>query len=125
MLFYGKSVQTYCNKYLHLTVVMTRMRFIIVTLFMSLRSSRKFEGKNCFTSDLITGSSWFNPRLGKYSFRGLMIVIATGFILLSPLSFVSKMVLCKCSQKLGKNVVQSTGKKNSRKACIGARAAAI
>ena len=26
------------------------------------------------------GDRWFNPRLGQYSFRGLMMVIATGFI---------------------------------------------
>ena len=35
---------------------------------------------------LITGGRWFDPRLGQNSSRGLMIVIATGFILLSPLS---------------------------------------
>ena len=35
--------------------------------------------------DLRTGVHWFNPRLGQYSFRGLMIVIATGFIPLSLL----------------------------------------
>ena len=29
--------------------------------------------------DLRTGSGWFNPWLGQYSFRGLMIVIVTGF----------------------------------------------
>ena len=27
---------------------------------------------------LRTGGHWFDPRLGQYSFRGLMIVIATG-----------------------------------------------
>ena len=30
--------------------------------------------------DLRTGGCWFNPGLGQYSFRELMIVIATGFI---------------------------------------------
>ena len=30
-------------------------------------------------ADLRTGGRWFDPRLGQYSFRGLMIVIATGF----------------------------------------------
>ena len=30
--------------------------------------------------DLRTGSCWFNPQLGQYSFQGLLIVIATGFI---------------------------------------------
>ena len=43
-------------------------------------------------------SFWFDPRLGQYSFRGLMIVIATGFIPLSPLSVVSKMVMWESSQ---------------------------
>ena len=33
--------------------------------------------------DLTIGGRWFDPRIGQYSFRGLMIVIATGFILLS------------------------------------------
>ena len=31
-------------------------------------------------ADLRTGGRWFDPRLGQYSFRGLMIVIATGLI---------------------------------------------
>ena len=28
--------------------------------------------------DMRTGGRWFDPRPGKYSFRGLMIVVATG-----------------------------------------------
>ena len=47
--------------------------------------------------DLRTGSRWFNPRLGQYSFRGLMIVVVTGFIPLSPLSIVSTMVMWESS----------------------------
>ena len=47
---------------------------------------------------------WFNRRLGQYSFRELMIVIATGFIPLLPLSIVSTMVM-----GVEKNIVQSTG----------------
>ena len=39
-------------------------------------------------ADLRAGGLWFDPRLGQYSFQGLMIVIATGFIPLSPLSVV-------------------------------------
>ena len=35
-------------------------------------------------ADLRTGGCWFDPRLGQYSFRGLMIVVATRFIPLSP-----------------------------------------
>ena len=60
-------------------------------------------------ADLRTGGCWFDPRLGQYSFRGLMIVIATGFIPLSPLSVVLTMVMWESSQWLGKNIVQSTG----------------
>ena len=29
---------------------------------------------------LRTGGCWFDPQLGQYSFRGLMIVTVTGFI---------------------------------------------
>ena len=35
------------------------------------------------------GGYWLDPHLGQYSFRGLMIMIATGFVPLSPLSIVS------------------------------------
>ena len=45
-----------------------------------------------------TGGRWFNPRLGQYSFQGLMIVIATGFIPLSPLSVVITVVMWESSQ---------------------------
>ena len=41
---------------------------------------------------LRTGGRLFDPWLGQYSFLGLMIVIATGFIPLSPLSVVLTMV---------------------------------
>ena len=67
----------------------------------------------------------FDPGLGQYSFPGLMIVIGTWFIPLSPLSIVSTMVMWESSQWLGKNIVWSTGKKNSRKARIGALVATI
>ena len=46
-----------------------------------------------------------------------MIVIAIGFIPLSPLTFVFESV-----QKLGKNIVQSACEKKSRKVWIGALA---
>ena len=42
-----------------------------------------------------------------------MIVFLTGFIPLWPLSSVSIMVMRESSQWLGKNIVGSTGKKNS------------
>ena len=38
-----------------------------------------------------------------------MIVIATGFIPLSPLSVVLSMVMCESCQWLGKNIMRSTG----------------
>ena len=44
-------------------------------------------------ADLRTGGRWFDHLFGRYSFRGLMIVIATGFIPLSPLSIISR--LCR------------------------------
>ena len=60
-------------------------------------------------ADLRTGGRWFDARLSQYSFRGLMIVIATGCTPLSPLSFVSPMVMWESSQWLGKNIVRNTG----------------
>ena len=53
-------------------------------------------------------SLWFDPQLGQYSFRRFMIVIATGFIPLTPLSIVSSMAMLESSQWLGKNIVRST-----------------
>ena len=76
-------------------------------------------------ADLGTGGHQFNPQLGQYSFRGLMIVIATGFIPLSPLSDVLTMVMWESNRWLGKNIVRSTGYKNSRKVWIGAPAVVI
>ena len=58
--------------------------------------------------DLRTVGRWFDPRLGQYSLLELMIVIATGFIPLSPLSVVSTMFMWESSQWLGRNIVQST-----------------
>ena len=60
-------------------------------------------------ADLRTRDRWFDPRFGKYSFRELMIVVATGVIPLSPLSVVLTMVMWENSQWLGKNIVRSTG----------------
>ena len=58
---------------------------------------------------LRTGGRRFDPRLGQYVFRGLMIVIETGFIPLSTLSIVSTIIMWKISQRLGRNIVQNTG----------------
>ena len=60
-------------------------------------------------ADLGTGGCWFDPWLGQYSFQGLMMVIATGFIPISPLSVISTMVMWENSPWLGKNIVQSAG----------------
>ena len=60
-------------------------------------------------ADLRRGGRWFDPRLGQYSFQGLMIVIATGIIPLSLLHVVSTMVMWENSQWLGKNIIRSTG----------------
>ena len=59
-------------------------------------------------TDLRNRGRWFDPRLGQYSVQGLMMVIATGFTPLSPLSVVSTMVMWESSQWLGKNIVRST-----------------
>ena len=59
--------------------------------------------------ELRTGGRWLDPWLSQYSFRGLVLVIATGLNSLSPLSIVSTMVMWESSQWLGKNIVQSTG----------------
>ena len=75
--------------------------------------------------DLRTGGRCSNPSLGLYSFRGLVIVITTGSIHLSPLSIVSTMFMRESSQWLGKNILQSTDKTNSSKAWTGTVGAAI
>ena len=61
--------------------------------------------------DLRRGGRWFDPWLGQYYFRGLMIVTATGVIPLSRLSIVLTMVIWESSQWLGRNIVRSTVKK--------------
>ena len=58
-------------------------------------------------ADLRTGGRWSDQRLGQYSFRGLMIVIATGSSPLSALSIVSPTVMWESSQWLGKNILRS------------------
>ena len=60
-------------------------------------------------ADLRTEGRWFDPRLGQYSFRGLMTVIAINLIPFSPLSVVSTMVIWKSRQWLGKTIVRNTG----------------
>ena len=70
----------------------------------------------------MTKGRWFNPWLGQCSFRRLMIVIATEFIPLSPLSIVSTMVMWESSQWLVKNIVRSTSLKELKEStgrCTG------
>ena len=69
---------------------------------------------------LRTGGHWFDPRLGQYYFRELMIVIAHR----CPLF---RQWLCRKAASGLENIVLSTGlkKKKSRKAWIGALATAI
>ena len=59
--------------------------------------------------DLRTGGCRFDPGLSQYSFQGLMVVIATGFIPLSLLLIVSTTFMSESSQGLGKNIVRSNG----------------
>ena len=63
--------------------------------------------------------------LSQQSFRGMIIVIETWSIPLSSLSIVSMMVMWESSQWLGKTIMQSAGKKNPRKAWMGALGAVI
>ena len=53
-----------------------------------------------------TGGRWFDTRLGQYSFRELMMLIATGFITPSLLSIVLTMDMWEGSQWFGKNIEQ-------------------
>ena len=74
--------------------------------------------------DFRTGGRWFDPFLSPYSFRKLMIVIATGFIPLSPMSIVLEMVMWKSNKWLGKNIVHEKKKKKipaSMDRCTGRR----
>ena len=50
--------------------------------------------------DFKTAGGWFDPRFDEYSFRKLMIVIAIGFIPLSPLYVVSTMVMWQITSGL-------------------------
>ena len=59
--------------------------------------------------DLQTRGRWFDPRLGQFSVRGLMIAIAPGFILLSPVSIATTMVMWESNQWLRKNILRSIG----------------
>ena len=76
--------------------------------------------------DLRKGGRWFDPRLGQYSFRGLMIVCQSNMIHSSLTA-----VLCFYNGFVGKQPVAwkeycaEYWIKNSRKAWIGALASGL
>ena len=75
-------------------------------------------------ADLRTAGRWFDPRLGQYSSRGLIIVIATGFIPHCCL-LLRQWLSGKAASSLERILCRLLVKKNSRKAWVGALAAAI
>ena len=62
------------------------------------------HGSVASVQHLRTGGRWFDPRLGQYSCRGLIIVIATGFIPLPSLSIVSTMAMWESSQEVAGSI---------------------
>ena len=80
---------------------------ILLTLYQTTKCWVEPHSSVGSVADMRMGGRWFNPHLVQYSFRGLMIIIATGFIPLSPLSVVLTMVIWESSQWLGKNIVWS------------------
>ena len=93
-------------------VLNERVKHVSVIRRMSQRSCYAHAEPHSSVSsitDLHTGGRWFDPWLSQYSFQVLMIVIATGFIPLSPLSIVSTVIMWESSQWLGKNIMRSPG----------------
>ena len=114
------GLKTLCEKEkLLVTSNFTFSRSVFKRLVLQTRENQTLFGKRVKSSepnssvgsvaDLRTGGRWIDPRLGQYSFPGLMIVIATGFIPLSPLSVASTMVYVGKQRWFGKNIVRSTG----------------
>ena len=63
--------------------------------------------------DLRAVGRWFNPRLGQFSFPGLIIVNATRIIPLSKLCFVSLMVMWESLERiLCRVLVKKTSEKH-------------
>ena len=79
------------------------------SFFYTLYSTALILGSVGSLQDLRTENRWFDPRNSQCSFRGLMIVIAAGFIPLSPLFIVSTMVMWESRRRLGRNIVHRTG----------------
>ena len=91
-----------------------KLKFVLgrVTTIFTIFSISHYAEPHCLVgtvADSITEGCWFDPWPSKYSFRGLITVIATGFIPLSPLSVVLTMYMWESSQWLGKSIVWSTG----------------
>ena len=95
--------------YIVLPLKISQIYHVILDYFAILVQIRDAEPHSAVGSfvDLRTGGRWFDPRLGQYSFRRLMIVIAAGFIPLSQLSVVTTMVMWESSPWIGKNIVRS------------------
>ena len=72
-----------------------------------------------------TGGRWFDPQLGQYSFQGLMIVIATGFIPLKRCPLFQRWLHGKAASGLERMMCRVLVKNELRKAWIGGLAAAI
>ena len=72
---------------------------VTMTLCSTILSLGKFPCRNgkAELHSSVVGGGWFDPCLCQYSFQGLMIVIATGFIPLSLLFVVLTMVMWESS----------------------------
>ena len=84
-------------------------KFYLKFFISSLDKYKILTEPHSLVADFRIEGRWFEPWLCQYSFRGLMVVIATGFIPLSLLSVVSTIVMWESSQWLVKNTVPSTG----------------
>ena len=86
-----------------------KTQFVYCLIFIQTGCKAKPHSSVGGIQDSKTGCRWFDPWLGKYYFQGLMIVIATEYIFLSPQSMVSTMIMWESSHRLGTNIVQNTG----------------
>ena len=75
--------------------------------------------------DLRTGGRWFDARLHKYFFLGLMMVSMTEFTSSLPVEHYFGDGFWETRQWIGKNIALVTGNNGSRKPWVGALAAAI
>ena len=66
----------------------------------SLKALGRAHSSVGWIEDLRTGGRWFDPRLGRYSFRAQMIVIASLFLSLEPLSVLSTMFMWESLERI-------------------------